>query len=296
MLCRRLGAALAASEMISADVRLWNSRKTRRRLDYDGEAEPRVVQIAGARPELLAEAAKRGVGMGAQIIDVNMGCPAKKVCKQRAGSALLNDEELVRRILEAVVRAVPVPVTLKTRTGWDPQHRNGVSIATIAENAGVQAISVHGRTRACMFAGEAEYDTIREIKAAVEIPVFANGDIDSPRKARDVLRKSGADGLMIGRAAQGQPWIFQQINHFLRTGQEKSSPPIAVVRDIMLAHLENLYAFYGEDTGIRVARKHLGWYCKGKRGAEKIPQHRGKSRERARAAETYQRVFRFPGT
>lgn len=267
-LCRHFGAGLASTEMVTADTRLWNTHKTRHRLDHGGEDEPRSVQVAGAEPGMLAEAAKRNVDMGAQIIDINMGCPAKKVCKRLAGSALLRDEQLVGRILEAVVGAVSVPVTLKTRTGWDPQNRNGVRIARIAEEAGIQALSVHGRTRACMYCGEAEYDTIRDIKDAVNIPVIANGDIDSAQKAIAVLNATGADGLMIGRAAQGQPWIFQHIDHFLATGEEKSPPPIVAVRDIMIHHLENLYAFYGEHTGVRVARKHLGWYCKGKRGAE----------------------------
>ena len=271
-LCRRFGAGLAATEMVTADTRLWNTRKTRLRLAYGGEREPRCVQVAGAEPKMLAMAAKRNVDMGAQIIDINMGCPAKKVCKRLAGSALLRDELLVGHILEAVVAAVPVPVTLKTRTGWDSENRNGVRIARIAELAGIQALAVHGRTRACMYGGEAEYDTIGAIKNAVNIPVIANGDIDSPQKAKAVLRATGADGLMIGRAAQGRPWIFDEIDHFLATGEEKSPPPIAAVRDIMLLHLENLYAFYGEQTGVRVARKHLGWYCKGKHGAERYRQ------------------------
>lgn len=267
-LCRQLGAGLVVSEMITADIRLWKTRKTQRRLSLVGEPEPRVVQIAGADPAMMAEAAKRNADLGAQIIDINMGCPVKKVCNRLAGSALLRDERLVRRILEAVVRAVDIPVTLKTRTGWDPAHRNGVRIARLAEDTGVQSIAVHGRTRACMYRGEAEYETIRCVKNAVSIPVLANGDVDSPQKARDVLLCTGADGLMIGRAAQGRPWIFREIDYFLHRGIEKPSPATSRVRDIMLGHLENLYAFYGEKLGVRVARKHLGWYCSGKPGGE----------------------------
>ncbi len=261
-LCRRLGAGLAVSEMVSADPRLWDSPKTRRRLDHRGEAEPRVVQIAGYDPAMLAKAAKVNVDNGAQIIDINMGCPAKKVCNVQAGSALLRDESLVGRILEAVVAAVEVPVTLKIRTGWDPEHRNGVTIARIAETAGIQALAVHGRTRACAYGGQAEYHTIRAIKAAVAIPVTANGDIQNPEQARRVLDFTGADAVMIGRAAQGRPWLPGQIAHYLATGERLAEPPPARVRDILSEHLENLYRFYGEYTGVRVARKHLGWYSK----------------------------------
>lgn len=261
ILCRKLGAGLAASEMVTADVRLWHTEKSRRRMDHEGEPEPRAVQIAGAEPAMMADAALRNVEAGAQIIDINMGCPAKKVCNKLAGSALLKDEALVGRILEAVVRAVDVPVTLKTRTGWSPEQRNGVRVAKIAEDAGIKALAIHGRTRACMYQGSAEYETIREIKSRVKIPVFANGDIVAPELARDVLARTGADGLMLGRAAQGRPWIFRQVNFFLRHGAH--APPVArsEVRDILLAHLEALYSFYGEDKGVRVARKHLGWYC-----------------------------------
>jgi tRNA-dihydrouridine synthase B len=260
LLCRRLGAGLAASEMVTSDVRLWHTPKSRRRMDHAGEPEPRVVQIAGGEPAMLAEAARRNVDDGAQIIDINMGCPAKKVCNRAAGSALLRDEALVAAILDAVVRAVDVPVTLKMRTGWDVANRNGVRIARLAEALGIQALAVHGRTRADHYQGQAEYATIGMIKSAVRIPVFANGDIDSGAKARAVLEETGADAVMIGRAAQGRPWIFREIRHFLTHGTEPAPPVRAEVRDIMLAHLDQLYAFYGEHAGVRVARKHLGWY------------------------------------
>ena len=261
ILCRRLGAGLAASEMISADPRLWNTSKSQKRRDHTGEPEPRVVQLAGADPAALAEAARANVALGAQIIDLNMGCPAKKVCGRLCGSALLTDEPLVARILDAVVRAVDVPVTLKIRTGWDREHRNGVNIACVAEASGVAALAVHGRTRADFYEGVAEYDTIRAIKSRVRIPVFANGDIDSAQKAREVLDFTGADGVMLGRASHGAPWIFRAVNGALREG--KSPPPLlrADVRDIIVAHLDSLYLFYGEETGVRIARKHLGWYC-----------------------------------
>ncbi|MHB8415507.1 MAG: tRNA dihydrouridine synthase DusB [Acidiferrobacteraceae bacterium] len=265
-LCKRLGAGLAVSEMVASNSLLRGSEKTRRRANHEGEVEPRSVQIAGADPSLMAEAARYNVDRGADIIDINMGCPAKKVCNVFAGSALLQDEPLVARILESVVAAVPVPVTLKIRTGWDPSHRNGVAVARLAESAGIQALSVHGRTRACGFSGEAEYDTIRAIKAAVRIPVIANGDIDSPEKARRVLEYTGADGIMIGRAAQGRPWIFREMEHYLATGRRLAEPPLAEVRDTLLEHIENLYVFYGTDLGVRIARKHISWYSKGVRG------------------------------
>ncbi len=260
ILCRRFGAGLAASEMLTSDTRLWNSRKSRLRMDHAGEPEPRVVQLAGADPEALAEAARLNVALGAQIIDVNMGCPAKKVCGRLCGSALLQDEPLVARLLETVVRAVDVPVTLKIRTGWDRASRNGVRIARLAAAAGVQALAVHGRTRADFYAGSAEYDTIREIKARVDIPVIANGDIDTPEKAREVLDFTSADGVMLGRASHGAPWIFASVNAYLSAGIAAPALSRAEVRDIILAHLDSLYAFYGEDTGVRIARKHLGWY------------------------------------
>jgi len=260
LLCRRLGAGLAASEMVTSDVRLWHTQKSRLRMDHAGEPEPRVVQIAGGEPQAMAEAARRNRDLGAQIIDINMGCPAKKVCNRAAGSALLRDEPLVGAILAAVVRAVDIPVTLKMRTGWDPATRNGLAVARMAEASGIAALAIHGRTRADRYEGQAEYATIRAIKQAVGIPVFANGDIDSGAKARAVLEETGADGVMIGRAAQGRPWIFREIRHFLATGRDLPAPAAAEVRDIMLGHLEQLYAFYGEHAGVRVARKHLGWY------------------------------------
>lgn len=262
-LCKRLGAGMAASEMVSSNSLLWGSDKTRRRADHAGEDEPRVVQIAGADPLMMADAARYNRDRGAQIIDINMGCPAKKVCNVMAGSALLQHESLVARILRAVVAAVDVPVTLKIRTGWDRAHRNGVQVARIAEDCGIQALAVHGRTRADLFQGEAEYETIAAIKSAVTIPVIANGDINTPEKAAAVLRQTGADGLMIGRAAQGNPWIFREIAHFLATGAKLAPAPLTEVRDTLLAHLANLYAFYGEHTGVRVARKHISWYSKG---------------------------------
>jgi tRNA-dihydrouridine synthase B len=260
-LCRRMGAALAAGEMISADPRLWNTRESRRRRDHSGEPEPRVVQIAGSDPRSMAEAARRNVEAGAQVIDINMGCPAKKVCNKDAGSALLRDEALVADILRATVRAVDVPVTLKIRTGWDAATRNAVAIARIAEDAGIQALAVHGRTRACRFEGSAEYETVAAVKQSVRIAVIANGDIDSPAKALLVLRQTGADGVMIGRAAQGRPWIFREIEAMLAGDVHPVPPTTREVRDIMLAHLRDLYEFYGPEPGARIARKHIGWYC-----------------------------------
>ena len=259
-LCRRLGAGLAVSEMVGADPRLWESHKSRLRRDHAGEAEPCSVQILGADPHAMAEAARFNADQGAQIIDLNMGCPAKKVCGALAGSALLRDEVLVGRILEAVVAAVTLPVTLKIRTGWDLAHRNGVVIARIAEQAGIQALAVHGRTRACGYTGPVDYASIRAIKQAVTIPVIANGDIDSPAKARWVLDETGADAVMIGRGAQGRPWIFREIGHFLATGEPWPSPTPADIGEWVAAHLQSLYAFYGEIAGVRIARKHLAWY------------------------------------
>lgn len=264
-LCRRLGAGMAVSEMVSSNSLLWGSEKTRLRADHRGEPEPKSVQIAGADPTLMAEAARHNAAQGAQIIDINMGCPAKKVCNVMAGSALLKDERLVSRILEAVVSAVDLPVTLKIRTGWDKEHRNGLRVAHIAEQSGIQALAVHGRTRACGYAGEAEYDTIAAIKAAVAIPVIANGDITGPERAEHVLKYTGVDAIMIGRAAQGKPWIFREIEHYLRTGTHLAQPSTTQIRDILLSHLENLYAFYGEHRGVRIARKHISWYSKGQR-------------------------------
>ena len=264
-LCKDLGAGMAVSEMVSSNSLLWGSAKTQRRANHEGETEPKSVQIAGADPEMMAEAARHNADRGAQIIDINMGCPAKKVCNVMAGSALLRDEPLVARILEAVVGAVEIPVTLKIRTGWDTSNRNALTVARIAEQSGIQALAMHGRTRACGYSGTAEYDTIAAVKAEVAIPVIANGDITSPEKAREVLEYTGADAIMIGRAAQGRPWIFREIEHYLRTGTRLIEPSATEVREILLHHLSNLYAFYGEDTGVRVARKHISWYSKGHR-------------------------------
>ncbi len=264
-LCRRMGAGMAVSEMVSSNSLLWGSEKTRRRANHEGEPDPKSVQIMGADPQMMAEAAKYNADNGAQIIDINMGCPAKKVCNVAAGSALLQDEALVGRILDAVVGAVDIPVTLKIRTGWDKGNRNGVTIGKIAQAAGIQALAVHGRTRACAYKGEAEYDTIKAIKAAISIPVIANGDISSPEKAKYVLDYTGVDAVMIGRAAQGRPWIFREIAHFLAHGEKLPEPDVKEVRAILTSHLNNLYEFYGEYTGVRMARKHISWYSKGQR-------------------------------
>ena len=262
LLCKRLGAGYAVSEMTSSDPRLWRTRKSGLRLDHAGEPAPIGVQIAGADTEALAAAARHAVEHGAEIVDINMGCPAKKVCNAWAGSALLKDEALVERLVRAVVAAVDVPVTLKIRTGWDRANRNGVRVARIAEDAGVSALAVHGRTRDMLYAGDAEYETIAAIKQAVRIPVIANGDVTSPHKARDVLAATGADALMIGRAAQGRPWIFREIAHFLATGRVAPPPGVAHVRDTLLEHVRALHEFYGEPAGVRIARKHLAWYAK----------------------------------
>ncbi|WP_116473812.1 tRNA dihydrouridine synthase DusB [Zobellella maritima] len=259
-LCLRMGAGMAVSEMLSSNPRVWQSDKSRRRMDHEGETGIRSVQIAGSDPELMAEAARVNVDQGAQIIDINMGCPAKKVNKKLAGSALLQYPELVRDIVSTVVAAVEVPVTLKIRTGWDPEHRNGVHIARIAEDCGIKALAVHGRTRACMYKGEAEYDTIRAIKQAVSIPVIANGDIGSPEQARFVLDYTGADAIMIGRAAQGRPWIFREIRHYLEQGTKPAPLPEDQEQAIIREHVAALHAFYGEVLGVRIARKHVGWY------------------------------------
>lgn len=259
-LCKRMGAGLVVSEMVTSDTRLWKSRKSTYRLNHTGEAEPRSVQIAGGDPEMMAEAAAMNVERGAQIIDINMGCPAKKVCNKAAGSALLKDEPLVKQILDAVVSAVDVPVTLKIRTGWDQANKNGLTIAKIAEDAGIQALAVHGRTRSCGYKGEAEYETIGNIANSISIPVFANGDIDSPLKAQQVLEKTGCTAVMIGRAAQGKPWLFREIDHYLRTGTMLPPPELKEIREILLGHLQELHQFYGDYMGVRIARKHVGWY------------------------------------
>jgi len=260
-LCRQFGAGMTTSEMTTADTSLWQTAKSRHRLDLDLDAEPVAVQIAGSEPDQLATAARACVERGAQIIDINMGCPAKKVCKRLAGSALLRDEKLVEDILATVVTAVDVPVTLKIRTGWDPENRNGVEIARIAEQCGIQALAIHGRTRTCRYRGHAEYDTIARIKETLSIPVIANGDITSVEKSLEVLRLTHADGLMIGRGAQGRPWIFQELMNGLQNRSVITPLAKIQLRDIMLGHLEDMHRFYGESTGIRVARKHLTWYC-----------------------------------
>ena len=261
-LCKRLGAGYAVSEMVTSRKDLWESLKTSRRADHAGEPGPIAVQIAGTDAAMMAEAAVFNIQRGAQIIDINMGCPAKKVCHAWAGSALMRDEALVGRILATVVKAVDVPVTLKIRTGWDCDHRNGPTIARIAQESGIASLAVHGRTRDQHYTGVAEYETIAAIKAALRIPVVANGDIDSPAKAAQVLAQTGADAVMVGRAAQGRPWIFREIAHFLATGEHLPPPALHEVRDILLGHLQALHAFYGEPQGVRIARKHLGWYAK----------------------------------
>lgn len=263
-LCKRLGAGLAVSEMVTSNSLLYGSAKTRRRADHEGEVAPISVQIAGADPAMMADAARYNVDRGAQIIDINMGCPAKKICNVMAGSALLRDELLVGRILTAVVDAVaPTPVTLKIRTGWDTGNRNALNILRVAEQSGVRALAMHGRTRACGYAGHAEYETMSAVKAVARIPLIANGDIDSPEKAKSVLETTRADALMIGRAAQGRPWLFREIEHFLRTGNHLPPPRVSEIHGVLLGHLEDLYRFYGHETGVRVARKHISWYTKG---------------------------------
>jgi tRNA-dihydrouridine synthase B len=266
MLCKKLGAGYAVSEMVASNPALYGTGKSRRRIDHAGEAAPIAVQIAGADPSMMAEAARYNVARGAQVIDINMGCPAKKVCNAAAGSALLANEPLVASIVDAVVRAVDVPVTLKIRTGSHPGSRNAVAIARIAQAAGVAALTVHGRTRACAFVGAVEYDTIAAVKRAVSIPVIANGDIGTPEVASAVLAHTGADAIMIGRAAQGRPWIFREIAHFLETGDRLPPPTVAEARELIAEHLADHYAFYGEDAGVRTARKHLGWYTESLHG------------------------------
>ncbi len=272
-LCKKMGAGLAVSEMVTSNSLLYGSEKTRRRANHEGEVDPISVQIAGADPQMMAEAAKHNVDNGAQIIDINMGCPAKKICNVMAGSALLKDEPLVAKILKAVVNAVDVPVTLKIRTGWDKDNRNAVQIAKMAEDIGIQALAMHGRTRACLYKGDAEYDTIAAVKQAIQIPLIANGDITTPEKAKYVLDYTGADAVMIGRAAQGRPWIFREIEHYLTTGTHMLPPTVDEIHTVMLEHLHDLYQFYGELTGMRVARKHISWYTKGLSGSAAFRHH-----------------------
>ena len=271
-LCKQLGAGYAVSEMAASNPRLWQTEKTARRINHDGEMAPRAVQIAGADPAMLADCARFNVERGAQVIDINMGCPVKKVCNSWCGSALLQDEKLVARILDAVVAAVDVPVTLKFRTGWDRQHKNALQIARLAEAAGIAMLTLHGRTRADGYRGEAEYQTIAAVKQAVTIPVVANGDITSPEKARQVLALTGADAIMIGRAAQGRPWIFREIVHYLETGLTLPAPRVIEVAALMDEHLRAHYAFYGEYLGVRTARKHIGWYVRDLVGGEAFRQ------------------------
>ncbi|MDH5471730.1 MAG: tRNA dihydrouridine synthase DusB [Gammaproteobacteria bacterium] len=269
-LCRQLGAGLAVSEMVSSNPDLRNSRKTQLRLNHTDESAPISVQIAGTEASQMADAARYNRDKGAQIIDINMGCPAKKVCNVAAGSALLKDEQKVADILQAVVNAVDIPVTLKIRTGWDKENRNAVDIARIAENSGIQALAIHGRTRECAFKGEVEYDTIAEVKTKINIPVIANGDIDSPEKAKQILDYTNADAIMIGRAAQGRPWIFREINYYLETGEFLAKPELNEISELLQNHLHNLYAFYGEYMGVRIARKHINWYCMQHQGAREF--------------------------
>jgi tRNA-dihydrouridine synthase B len=271
-LCKELGAGYAVSEMAASNPRLWATEKSSRRTDHTGEMEPKAVQIAGADPKDLADCACFNVERGAQIIDINMGCPVKKVCNAWCGSALLQDEELVKRIVDAVVGAVDVPVTLKFRTGWDRDNKNALNIARIAEDAGIAMLTLHGRTRADGYKGDAEYDTIAAVKKSVSIPVVANGDITSPEKAKFVLDYTGADAVMVGRAAQGRPWIFREIDHFLRTGKHLPAPYVDEVRALMDEHLRGHYAFYGDYLGVRTARKHIGWYVRDLQGGEEFRQ------------------------
>lgn len=266
-LCKRMGAAMAVSEMVSSNSLLYGSEKTRRRACHDGEVKPVSVQIAGADPVMMAQAARHNADQGAEIIDINMGCPAKKICNVMAGSALLKDESLVSRILDAVVQAVDIPVTLKIRTGWDTQHKNAITVARIAESAGIQALAIHGRTRACAYRGQAEYDTIAAVKTSIRIPIIANGDITTPEKAREVLEYTGADAVMIGRAAQGRPWVFREIDHYLTTDSFLPPPEVAEIQRVLIDHLHELYHFYGEYSGVRIARKHISWYTRGLAGS-----------------------------
>jgi tRNA-dihydrouridine synthase B len=290
-LCREMGAGLVVSEMVAADPTTWDTRKSRLRIQFGEEPAPRSVQIAGYDPEMMAEAARFNISRGAEIIDINMGCPAKKVCKRAAGSALLRDPKLVNDILHAVVAAVDVPVTLKIRTGWDRQNRNAVSIAKIAEQAGIAALAVHGRTRACRFVGEVEYDTIAEVVDAVSMPVMANGDITDPIKAVKVLNHTGAAAVMIGRGAQGNPWIFQQINYYLEQGKLLSAPSFEQIGQMMERHLQALHEFYGEVAGVRISRKHIGWYSSQLSDGKAFSQHFNKLESRLCQREFLKQFF-----
>jgi tRNA-dihydrouridine synthase B len=295
-LCRRLGAGYAVAEMAASNPRLWASEKTMRRLNHDGESAPVAVQLAGAEPRMLAEAARYNVDRGAQIIDINMGCPARKVCAVACGSALLRDESLVAEILRAVVAAVDVPVTLKFRTGWSPESRNAVRIARLAEDAGVRLLTLHGRTRACGFSGSAEYETIAAVKRSVSIPVVANGDIDSPEKARAVLEATGADAVMIGRASQGRPWIFRETEHYLNSGRKLPPPTVAEVRPLLREHLEEHYSFYGTALGVRTARKHIIWYTRRLVGGEAFCEQMNRIDEPTIQAAAVDRFLRDHGS
>ena len=290
-LCREMGAGLVVSEMVASDPTTWSTRKSRLRIQFGNEPSPRSVQIAGYDPQMMAEAAQFNVAQGAEIIDINMGCPAKKVCKRAAGSALLRDPELVERILTAVVGAVDVPVTLKIRTGWDRQNRNAPEIAKIAEQSGIQALAIHGRTKACRFVGEVEYDSIAEVVDRISIPVFANGDITSAEQARAVLHKTGASAVMIGRGAQGNPWIFQQINHYLTQGELLPQPTLEQVGKVMIRHLADLHEFYGEVGGVRISRKHIGWYSRwlddGKAFTKIFNQHETRLQQQQQLSEFF---------
>ena len=272
-LCKKFGAGMAVSEMVTSNSLLYGSQKTLRRANHEGEVDPISVQIAGADPKMMAEAAQFNVDHGAQIIDINMGCPAKKICNVMAGSALLRDEPLVQKILSSVVKSVDVPVTLKIRTGWDTKNRNAIEIAKIAEDIGIKALAIHGRTRACLYMGDAEYDTIAEVKQSVKIPVIANGDITSPEKAKFVLDYTGVDGVMIGRAAQGKPWIFREIDHYLKTGKHLDNPSTDEIKNTTIAHVNELYDFYGENAGLKIARKHISWYTKGLKNSANFRHH-----------------------
>ncbi|MFH0350318.1 MAG: tRNA dihydrouridine synthase DusB [Chromatiales bacterium] len=290
-LCKLMGAGMAVSEMVASNSLLWGSEKTIRRGNHEGEVEPKVIQIAGADPGMLAEAARYNVDSGAQIIDINMGCPAKKICNVYAGSALLQNEALVARILEAVVKAVSVPVTLKIRTGWNKDNKNALTVARIAEQSGIRSLAIHGRTRTCMYMGDAEYDTIKAVKQSVKIPVIANGDIATPQKTKHVLEYTGADAVMIGRAAQGRPWIFREIEHYLKTGMELPPPQVEEIHRVLLGHLDDLYSFYGTFTGVRVARKHISWYTKGLVGSAAFRAHMNTLETVAAQLETVHRFF-----